>query len=124
MIKLLQQLLSDFDYGMVASIISISDIINQTRQHHSFDDLKGFFDVMEVYGSHIDIELGFSVVEDNLVATEYLLKNCDSLDFREFTDMRSDEAKERDNMPTIAELRLHNKFLISNLKEHVGNFNE
>ena len=124
MTKLILQLLVDFDFGMVASIISISDVINQSTQQNNFDDLKGFFDVMEVYGSHIDIELGFTVVEDNLVATEYLLKNCDSIDYREFTDMRSDEAKERNNMPTIADLRLHNKFLISNLKEHVGSFND
>ena len=55
---------------MVAGIISISDIINKMNEH-SFDDLRGFFDVMEVYGSHIDTELGHTIIEDNLVATDY-----------------------------------------------------
>lgn len=122
-VAMLERLLADFDHGLVASIVSIGDIINQSKRH-AIEDLRGFFDVMEVYGSHIDIELGFSSVEDDLVATEYLLLNCDSADNREFPDLRSDEAKERDRIPTIIELRLHNKYLVSSLKEQVASFND
>ena len=74
---------------MVAGIISIGDLINDMKEY-CLEDLRGFFDVMEVYGSNIDIELGCTILEDNLVATDYLLMNSDHVDYREFSDERTD----------------------------------
>ena len=75
---------------------------------HSIEDLIGFFDVMEVYGSHIDHELGFTIIEDNLVAVDYLLLNYENMDYRDFPDNRDEDAKERNRIPTIIEQRENN----------------
>lgn len=119
----LQHLLMDFEEHLRAGMLRLSDVVHQRRQFR-LADLGNFFDVMEVWGTHHDIDTHLPSDSWPLVARQYALPNSEDLDFHASPDPRIAAAKLHSPIPSLTEQRIHNAAQVSILQTKVSAFND